>query len=202
MEIKDHTPKNETFSSKLIIYRFRGNLNTMHAWGPLLFLGGEGGIWKIVRVAFTIHNKCRSYNPIKVYRSFFPCFLIHLVTRTRLFVSVRYSLHAYFAWIRCYTVIWSFISGVITWSWRTVIHGNIIKGGKNSTKIFYEVLCLKGPPVSPEIPSAPKCSSRHFILRMQMRMRMLWGIRFHPSHRLFSRLRNHSTVSLTIPLGN
>ena len=25
--------------------------------------------------------------------------------------------------------------------------------------------------------------------------------RLHPSHRLFSRLRNHSTVSLTIPLG-
>ena len=26
--------------------------------------------------------------------------------------------------------------------------------------------------------------------------------RFHPSHRLFSRLKNHSTVSLTIPLGD
>ena len=34
------------------------------------------------------------------------------------------------------------------------------------------------------------------------KIRMLWVIRFHPSHRLFSRLRNHSTVSLTIPLGN
>ena len=32
------------------------------------------------------------------------------------------------------------------------------------------------------------------------KIRMLWVIRFHPSHRLFSRLRNHSTVSLTILL--
>ena len=34
------------------------------------------------------------------------------------------------------------------------------------------------------------------------KVRMFWVIRFHPSHRLFSRLRNHSTVSLTIPLGD
>ena len=31
---------------------------------------------------------------------------------------------------------------------------------------------------------------------------MLWVIRFHPSHRLFFHLRNHSTVSLTIALGD
>ena len=30
------------------------------------------------------------------------------------------------------------------------------------------------------------------------KMRMFWVIRFHPSHRLFSRLRNHSTVSLWV----
>ena len=34
------------------------------------------------------------------------------------------------------------------------------------------------------------------------KIRMLWAIRFHSSHRLFSCLRNHSTVSLTIPLGD
>ena len=34
------------------------------------------------------------------------------------------------------------------------------------------------------------------------KIRMLWVIRFHRSHRLFSRLRNHSTGSLTIPLGD
>ena len=49
--------------------------------------------------------------------------------------------------------------------------------------------------VSSIVPSAPTCSCRHFI-------RMLWTIRFHPSHGLFSRLINHSTVSLTIPLGD
>ena len=49
--------------------------------------------------------------------------------------------------------------------------------------------------VSPIIPSAPKCSSCH-------RKCMLWVIRFLPSHRSFSRPRNHSTVSLTFPLGN
>ena len=34
------------------------------------------------------------------------------------------------------------------------------------------------------------------------KVRIFWVIRFHPSHRLFSRLRNHSTVSLTILLGD
>ena len=37
------------------------------------------------------------------------------------------------------------------------------------------------------------------------KVRIVWVIfviHFHPSHRLFSRLRNHSTVSLTIPLGD
>ena len=55
--------------------------------------------------------------------------------------------------------------------------------------------------VSSITPSAPICSSRHFIGFHRL-MRMLWAIRFHPSHRLFSRLRNHSAVSLSIPLGN
>ena len=34
------------------------------------------------------------------------------------------------------------------------------------------------------------------------KMRMFWVIHLHPSHQLFSQLRNHSTVSLTIPLGD
>ena len=54
--------------------------------------------------------------------------------------------------------------------------------------------------VSPITPSAPKCSSRHFIFHRKVRM--FWVIRFYPSHWLFSRLINHSTVSLTIPLGD
>ena len=33
-------------------------------------------------------------------------------------------------------------------------------------------------------------------------VRMLWVIRFHPSHRLFSRLIKDSAVNLTIPLGH
>ena len=33
---------------------------------------------------------------------------------------------------------------------------------------------------------------------LSLKVRMFWVIRFHPSHRLFSHLRNHSTVSLTI----
>ena len=50
--------------------------------------------------------------------------------------------------------------------------------------------------LSPIIPSTPKCSSRH-----PSKVCMSWVIRFHPSYRLFSCLINHSTVSLTIPLG-
>ena len=34
------------------------------------------------------------------------------------------------------------------------------------------------------------------------KIRVLLEIRFHPSHQLFSRLINHSTVSLNIPLGD
>ena len=52
--------------------------------------------------------------------------------------------------------------------------------------------------VSPIIPSAPV--SRHFIFHRICVSFCV--IRFHPSHRLFSRLINHSTVSLTIPLGD
>ena len=52
--------------------------------------------------------------------------------------------------------------------------------------------------VSPIVPSAPKCSSRHFTFHRKYVCFAV--IRFHPSHRLFSCLRNHSTVSLTIPL--
>ena len=46
---------------------------------------------------------------------------------------------------------------------------------------------------SPVIPSAPK---------MPISLSSIWVIRFHPSHRLFSCLRNHSTVGLTMPLGD
>ena len=46
---------------------------------------------------------------------------------------------------------------------------------------------------SPIIPSAPK---------MPISLSSIWVIRFHPSHRLFSCLRNHSTVGLTMPLGD
>ena len=42
--------------------------------------------------------------------------------------------------------------------------------------------------------------SRHFIFHRKVIL--FWIIRFHPSHRLFSRLRKHSTVSLTIRLGD
>ena len=41
-----------------------------------------------------------------------------------------------------------------------------------------------------------------FYLPSKIVIRMLWVIRFHPSHRLFSRLRNHSTVSLVLISSN
>ena len=49
---------------------------------------------------------------------------------------------------------------------------------------------------SPIIPSAHKCHIRHFIFNRKYVW--LWVIRFHPSHRLFSLLISHSTVSLTV----
>ena len=47
--------------------------------------------------------------------------------------------------------------------------------------------------ISPIIPRAPICFSRHFYLPSKVHLFCI--IRFHPSHRLFSRLRNHSTVT-------
>ena len=81
---------------------------------------------------------------------------------------------------------------VLGWRWcfegcqRRTYNGNIGKTDKEA--------------ISPIIPRAPICSSRHFYLPSKVRLFCI--IRFHPSHRLFAHLRNHSTVSLTIPLGD
>ena len=58
---------------------------------------------------------------------------------------------------------------------------------------------LKGV-ITPIIPSALKMLQPPFYL--PSKVRIFWVIRFHPSHRWFSRLRNHFTVSLIIPLGD
>ena len=61
-------------------------------------------------------------------------------------------------------------------------------------------LTIKGA-ISPIIPRVPKSSSRHFIFHRNI-FWVMFAIRFHPSHQLFSRLKNHNTFSLTIPLGD
>ena len=71
-------------------------------------------------------------------------------------------------------------------SWSTHLPHNIIKGA-----------------VSPIVPSESRSFSRHSIF-YQKCVSFEWYFQsmFHPRHRLFSWLRNHSTMRLTIPLGD